>query len=167
MKRLSWTLVLPLTIVSLTIFTKWWYVLPVDAPDSMMYGFPIPYACNGWHTSLSYQIFMTEFLGNLLIHFTFWFIVVMLINRFLIKIRLNKIITIFLLTISGLFTSGLILIASDSNNIFKVKRQFDIEILKTGYKFVWDGYSRPENFDFDAYERNKEKERTPNNVYNS
>jgi hypothetical protein len=159
MKRLSWTLILPLSIISLTVFTKWWYVLPVDAPDSMMYGFPIPYSCNGWHTSMSYQIFVSEFLVDLLIHYTFWFVVVLLIKRFIIKISLHKIIPIFLLSIAGLLTAGLILIASNSDNVYKIKRQFDIEILKTGYRFVWDGYSRPENFDFDEYEKNKKNKK--------
>jgi hypothetical protein len=149
MKRLSWTLILPLAIISLTIFTKWWYILPVDAPESMMYGFPIPYSCNGWHTSLSYQIFIFEFLVDLLIHFAFWFVVAFLINRLIIKIRLNKIVVIVLLSIAGLFAGGLILVASNSTNLFYFKRKFDIEILKTGYRFMWDGYSRPENFDFE------------------
>ena len=158
MKRLSWTIILPLSIISLTIFTKWWYILPVDAPDSMMYGFPIPYSCNGWHTSLSYQIFIFEFIVDLLIHFAFWFVVAFLINRLIIKIRLHKIIVIVLLSIAGLFAGGLILIASNSTNLFYFKRQFDIEILETGYRFMWDGYSRPENFDFDEYERNKKIE---------
>lgn len=156
MKRLSWTIILPLSIISLTIFTKWWYILPVDAPDSMMYGFPIPYSCNGWHTSLSYQIFIFEFLVDLLIHFAFWFVVAFLIDRLIIKIRLHKIVVIVLLSIAGLFAGGLILLASNSTNLFYFKRQFDIEILKTGYRLMWDGYSRPENFDFDEYERNKE-----------
>ena len=158
MKRLSWTIILPLSIISLTIFTKWWYILPVDAPDSMMYGFPIPYSCNGWHTSLSYQIFIFEFIVDLLIHLAFWFVVAFLINRLIIKIRLHKIIVIVLLSIAGLFAGGLILIASNSTNLFYFKRQFDIEILETGYRFMWDGYSRPENFDFDEYERNKKIE---------
>lgn len=122
MKQLSWKLVLPLTILSLTIFTKWWYVLPVDAPDSMMYGFPIPYACDGWHTSLSYQFFIFEFIADFLIHFLFWFFVTVLINRFIIKIKLHKIVTISLLCIAGLFASGLIFIASNSTNIFKNER---------------------------------------------
>ena len=155
MKKLSWKLVLPLTILSLTIFTKWWYVLPVDAPDSMMYGFPIPYACNGWHTSLSFQIFIFEFIADFLIHFIFWFIVTALINRFVIKIKLYKIVAIFLICISGLFACGLIFIASNSTNVYKIKRPFDIEILKTGYRFFWNGNSGPENFDFDEYKRNK------------
>lgn len=155
MKQLSWKLVLPLSILSLTIFTKWWYVLPVDAPDSMMYGFPIPYACNGWHTSLSYQIFIFEFIADFFIHFIFWFFVIGLINRLIIKIKLHKIVTILLLCIAALFASGLVLIASDSINVYKIKRPFDIEILKTGYRFFWDGNSRPENFDFDEYKREK------------
>lgn len=158
MKRLIWTLIIPLTIISITIFTKWWYILPVDAPDSMMYGFPIPYSCNGWHTSLSYQIFILEFILDFLIHGAFWFVLVFLINRLIIKIRLHKIVEILLLSIAGLLASGLIFIASNSTNLFYIKRHFDIEILKTGYRFMWDGYSRPENFDFDEYERNKVKE---------
>ena len=158
MKRLIWTLIIPLTIISITIFTKWWYILPVDAPDSMMYGFPIPYSCNGWHTSLSYQIFILEFILDFLIHSAFWFVLVFLTNRLIIKIRLHKIVEIVLLIFAGLFASGLIFIASNSTNLFYIKRDFDIEILKTGYRFIWDGYSRPENFDFDEYERNKEKE---------
>lgn len=158
MKQLSWKLVLPLTILSLTIFTKWWYVLPVDAPDSMMYGFPLPYVCNGWHTSMSYQIFIFEFVTDFLIHFAFWFFIITLINKHIIKIDLYKIVTILLISIAGLFAGGLIFIASNSTNLFKLKRQFDIEILETGYRYFWDGYSRPENFDFDAYERNNLKE---------
>ena len=166
MKRLIWTLIIPLTFISITIFTKWWYVLPVDAPDSMMYGFPIPYVCDGWQTSLSYQVFIIEFITDFFIHFTFWFLVIALLDRFIIKIKLHKIVTIFLICIGGLFAGGLILVASNSTNIFKIKRQFEIEILETGYRFFWDGYSRPKNFDFNQYEQHKEniKERTPNTL---
>lgn len=155
MKRLSWTLVLPLTIISFTIFTKWWYVLPVDAPDTMMAGFPIIYVCSGWHTSLSLQIFITELFVDFLSYTGFWFIMIYSLNRYLLKIKLHKIITISLLSISGLFLIGMIFIGVNSNNLFYIKRPFDIEVLTTGYKFIWNGNTRPANFDFDEYEKNK------------
>jgi hypothetical protein len=64
-KNLTWKLMLPLTLMSFATFTKWWYVLPVAARDTMMTGFPLPFVCEGWHTSMSLQIFMAEFLINL------------------------------------------------------------------------------------------------------
>lgn len=158
MKQLILKLILPLTVISFTIFTKWWYVLPVDAPDTMMIGFPIPYACDGWHTSLSLQIFCVELVIDLLAYFSFWFVVVFSVNRFLIKIRLHKLLSVVLLSTTGLLLSGMALIAYNHNtNIFYIKRPFDIEILMTGYKFVWSGNVRPENFDFDEHKRKEGK----------
>lgn len=158
MKLLSWTLVLPLTVLSFTIFTKWWYVLPVDGPDSMMVGFPFPYACEAWHTSLALQIFLLELCLDILIHFTFWFAVIFCVDRFIIKIQLHKAISIIIIGISSLLLCGLLFIAFNPDNIFKARRNFDIEILKTGYKFFWEGNQRPENFDFEKYEQNKKIE---------
>ena len=155
MKRLVWTLILPLTVISFSAFTKWWYVLPVDTPDTMMSGFPLPYVCDGWHTSLSLQIFFIELCIDLVTYFAFWFIVIFIINRIISKIKINKIVTLLLLSISGILTAGLILIAANSTNLYYLKRPFDIEVLTTGYKFIWEGNPRPDNFDFDKYEQNK------------
>jgi hypothetical protein len=157
MKKLIWTLILPLTVISFTVVTKWWYVLPVDAPDSMMIGFPFPYVCDGWHTSMSLQIFFLELLIDLLIYFCFWFIIVFCVDKFIVKIKLYKVVSILLLTIGGLFTFCLTYIACMPDNLFYVKRNFDIDILATGHKFMWDGNPRPENFNFEEYHKKKNK----------
>ena len=68
-----------------------------------------------------------------------------------------KIVTILLLSMAGLNSAGLVLTASNPDNIYYFKRPFNIDILETGYRFVWDEYSRPENFDFDEYKRNKKQ----------
>src|SRR5678815_3945633 len=102
MKSLTLKIVVPLTIISFATFTKWWYTLPVDAPDTMFTGFPFPFVCDGWHTSLSLQIFVTEFIADLLTYFLFWFIVIFSVNRFVIKFKIHKAITIGLWTLSGL-----------------------------------------------------------------
>jgi hypothetical protein len=144
MKQLTWKLIIPLTVISFTVFTKWWYVLAVDAPDTMMIGFPLPYFCNGWHTSLSLQIFLTELFINLLTYLSFWFVVIFSIEKFLTKINLSKVVTLLLISTAGLCICGLTLFALNPDNLFYIKRPFDIEVLKTGYKFVWEVNPRPE-----------------------
>jgi len=148
MKQLIWKLVLPLTVISFSIFTKWWYVLPVDAPDTMMSGFPLIWVSDGWHTSLSLQIFVTELIVNLLVYFFFWLCIVFLINRFLVKIRIPKLILIPTFIISGLICLGGLLIGSMSEHIYKPKRDFDIEVLTSGYKFIWQNLERPKYEDY-------------------
>lgn len=155
MQQLCWKLVVPLTIISFTIFSKWWYVLPVDAPDTMMLGFPVPYVSDGWHTSMSLQIFIVELVIDLLFYFVFWFVLVNRVNRHFIKIVIHNSVTIALVSMATVCVVCLTFVASMPENIFYVKRHFDVEILETGYKFMWEGNTRPENFDFDAYEYKK------------
>ncbi|MDN5201008.1 hypothetical protein QQ008_06540 [Fulvivirgaceae bacterium BMA10] len=149
MKQLTWKLVLPLTVISFATFTKWWYVLPVDAPDTMMAGFPMAYLSEGWHTSMSLQIFVVEFLIDLLTYFMFWFLLVFCINRLLIKIRIHKILTILLLTLTGLIMIGTTIIFSMPEHVYKSTRDFEITVLETGYKFFWQKTERP---DFEKYD---------------
>lgn len=39
MKQLIIKVIIPLTIISFTTFTKWWYVLPIDGTDQLFYVF--------------------------------------------------------------------------------------------------------------------------------
>lgn len=133
---LIWKLVIPATCVSFTLFTKWWYVLPVDAPDRVMKGFPLPYVCDGWHTSLSLQIFVSEFVIDLLCYFLFWFLVLTAVNLFVTKINPPKVLTSTLWTLSILFTVFFIMIACNPENKFLLKRDFDMKVMETGFKFI-------------------------------
>ena len=148
MKNLTWKLVLPLTIISFVVFTKWWYVDVVDWTDEILTGFPVPYMCPGWHTSLSLQIFVSGLIIDLLTYFAFWLILIFLINNFLIKIRLNKVLTIILLSFSGLLSAGMILIGINSDNVYMYRRDFDVKILETGYKFIWQNQTRPDYYKY-------------------
>ena len=134
------------------------YALPGDAPDIIMIGFPLTYAGDGWHTSLSLQIFILELVIDLLTYFLLWFIVILIVERFVVRIRLNRIVTVFMQTIAGVLVLALILIGSNSTNLYYIKRPYDIEVLDSGYKFYWDGNPRPDNFDYKEYERRKKEE---------
>jgi len=148
MKNLTFKIIIPLTVISFAVFTKWWYALPVDAPDTMFRGFPLAYACDGWHTSLSLQIFVTEFIVDILIYFVFWFIFVFCIDRFLIKIKTHKWVTRGLWTISGLIIVwGIFLAINFGNNVFYIKRPFKMQVGKTGYHFIWQKIERPDYYE--------------------
>ncbi len=93
MKKLAWKLVLPLTIISFVVFTKWWIVDVVDGPQETLIGFPFPYNCPGWHTSLSLQIFVWPLMIDLLVYYTFWLVLIFVINRYVREIRPSKSVT--------------------------------------------------------------------------
>jgi membrane-associated phospholipid phosphatase len=133
------------------------YALPVDAPDIIMVGFPLTYAGDGWHTSLSLQIFFFELAIDLLTYFSFWFIVIWAIDKFLTKIRINRFVTALLLSITALIAVTLIRIGAHETNLYYINRPYDIEVLDSGYKFYWDGNPRPDNFDYEGYERRKKE----------
>ena len=151
-KQLTWRLIFPLTIISFGTFTKWWYVLPVDAPDTMMVGFPFAFVSDGWFTSMSLQIFLIEFIVDFLIYFLFWFLVVLLIKRILTQINVSKISTRIIWTLAILTISLWVMILTISEKHIKVKRDWDMQVLVTGYKFTWTHKDRPE---FSKYDPNK------------
>lgn len=148
MKQLTFTLILPLTVISFGTITKWWYALPVDAPDTLYSGFPFPFVGDGWHTSMSLQIFVLELVADFFIYFLFWFVLVFSINKYWIKIKPFKIAIIGLWTISGIIILGATFMASFPENVFHFKRTYDMEIMESGYKFVWQNTERPDYYKY-------------------
>ena len=143
MKSLTLKIVLPLTIISSVTLTKWWYASPVDAPDTMFTGFPLPFVCDGWHTSLSLQIFIVEFFVDLLTYFVLWLVIVYCFNRYVIKLKAYKTVTICLWMLSGLIIAFVTLLAANPDNLYYVKRPFKMDILDTGIHFGWNPVERP------------------------
>jgi hypothetical protein len=146
MKSLIFKIGIPLTIISFATLTKWWYALPVDAPDTMFTGFPFPFVCDGWHTSLSLQIFVTEFVADLMTYFLIWFIILFCINRFVAKLKVHKAVTISLWVVSGLIIAFATLLASNKDNLIFMKRPFGMEIMETGFQFGWQHIERPDYY---------------------
>lgn len=143
MKQLSWKLVLPLTIISFSIFTKWRYVVVVDGWDMVLTGFPLPYASPGFHTSLSLQIFVLELIFDLVCYYVFWFLLIFGVNKFIKPFKLPKVLSILSLSLTGFFVFILIFIGTLPDNIFKLKRDFDYEELDSGYKITFQYIRRP------------------------
>jgi hypothetical protein len=144
MKNWVLKIVLPLTVISFGTFTKWYYAKPIDAPDTMFFGFPLAYSCIGWHTSLSLQIFVAELVIDILLYFLFWFILILCIDRFMTNVKTYRCVTIGLWFVSGLFIVFGTVLAANPDNIFYLKRPFDMQVLETGYKFIWQDTVRPD-----------------------
>jgi hypothetical protein len=151
-RQLIWRFILPLTIVSFGTITKWWYVLPADAPDTMMVGFPLAFAGDGWFTSMSLQIFVLELVFDFFTYFLFWFLLIVFINGWMVKIKNAKILTGILWILSTIIFVIVIWISSVQEQVFKMKRDWDMRIMVTGYKLTWTIRDRP---DFAKFNPNK------------
>ena len=139
MKKLILKLVLPLAIIALFAFTKWTCAQLVDAPNSVLQGFPFSYTCPGWGSSMSSQFFVMEFLIDLLVYFSFFFIVAYLVDHFLFSIKLHKAVPITLYIIVSLILSLQVLIYT-TDTTFYIHRWFDTKVIQSTYGFFWQNH---------------------------
>jgi hypothetical protein len=137
MKELIKKLILPITIISFALVTKWWYVLPTDARETFFWGFPFAFVGEGWHTSGSLQFFILEWLADLCIFFLFWLGIFYVLNQVAECIMPPKWIIRALWTLSLLVILGYGVVIACSYPIFKLKRDWDWEVIGSGYKFIW------------------------------
>ncbi|MBI3239749.1 MAG: hypothetical protein HYZ43_13050 [Flavobacteriia bacterium] len=142
MKALTYKLVIPLTIILFGSVTKWWSVIIVDGPDDIMIGFPFPFVSSGLHTSMSLRLFLLELFIDFHIYFIILFSLIFCVNRFLIKIKPNKLVIICLYGMAMFYIIGGSFLVSNPDNLFYPKRDFDVEILDTGFKFTWQHKER-------------------------
>ena len=144
MRQLTTRLIIPITFISFFLFTKWWYTIPVDAPHTMLAGFPLPYVGPGWHTSLSLQIFVGELIIDLFVYFLFWYVIIFCINRFLFAIKVHRVVSplLWFIALSGIAMWSVI--ASQSENLFYFRRDFDMKVVGSEYKFIWQRLERPD-----------------------
>jgi hypothetical protein len=137
MKRLLFSVVLPLSIISFALITKWWYALPTDAPGTIYYGFPFPFVANGWHTSMSLQIFLAEMVLDFLLYFFIWLILVYCIHNYLLEIEPSKIRTIVFWSLATIIIVAIAFIASSPDHLIYLRRPDAMEIKESGLKFLW------------------------------
>lgn len=145
MKKELLKIIIPISIISFIVFTKWWYVSVVDTPNSIMIGFPLAYSCNGWHTSMSQQFFLLEFIFDFLVYFIFWTILIFAFDKLISEINIKKVVNRILIIISSLLMSGSLLLVFMPENLFFLKRDFDIEVIDTKTKFLWQTIPHPES----------------------
>ena len=145
MKKELFKLIIPISIISFIVFTKWWYVSVVDTPNSIMIGFPLAYSCNGWHTSMSQQFFLLEFIFDFIVYLVFWTILFFAFDKLISEINSTKVVNRVLIMISSLLMTGSLLLVCMPENLFFLKRDFDIKVIETKPKFLWQIIPHPES----------------------
>lgn len=141
MKVLLFKIIIPLTIISFTIFTKWWSALPIDASETLFFGFPFVYIGKGWVTSLSHQVFVLELLADITIYFVFWLVFVFCFNKYLVKIPIHKFLTATLWILSICCIAFGTILLSNKDNVYYAKRPYEMEIITSGYQMIWQSNS--------------------------
>lgn len=149
-RKLILNLAFPLTIIIFILFSKWWIVDVVDGTDGIMYGFPFIYKSPAFYTSLAEEYFIVELIVDFLIYFGIITGMIYLVNKFIFEIKYKKIITIILFISATILLSLELLLAFMPENKFSLKRDFDIEIKKTGFEYPFNIRDEKE---FDNYHK--------------
>ncbi len=147
-------ILIPVTIISFSVFTKWWFTVPVDAPDTMYWGFPFAFVGEGWHTSMSIQFFVMELIADLIFYFLFWYVCFRLLRKKLYNLG-NKILQSITWTLAAIITIVAILIVIISNPVIHVKRTYEWQLISSGYQFIWQAKPRPELNQYQKLKVNK------------
>lgn len=131
MKTISFKIILPLAYLAMYFVSKWWLVLPIDAPDSEMYGFPLPFQCEGWHTSMSVQLFLKEFFIDYLFYFIVCFTLLDFVNQFykIAKFRKSINIASSILYFGALINFIFCYLIFETN--FYPNRYFEVNLIET------------------------------------
>jgi hypothetical protein len=93
--------------------------------------------------SMYLQIFVLELVLDFLTYFLFLFIIILLIYRYLTKIGISKIVIGILWLLSTAAVAVAILIACFPEQIIRARRNWDMQIMATGYKLIWTHQDRP------------------------
>lgn len=136
-------IVLPVSIILFFSVTKWWFVLPVDAPDTMMWGFPLPCYSEGWYTSGSLQFFIGEGILDLFIYYLISLILILIVSKLFPYWHPKKWLTVLLQVIAGVYLAMAAYVMCLHENLFYINRTFDTEVIQSGYKFIWQFIPRP------------------------
>ncbi len=119
-----------------------WFVNATDGPgDIIVYGFPLIYKAPGFHTSLSTQFFILELIIDFLVYFTSLSLIYFTFRSFF-KFRISKVI----LKICQICAAMLIVfnfaiyVLIFPENVFILKRDFEVEIHKSELNYFWENH---------------------------
>ena len=146
MKQLTIKLTIPLSIISMFLVTKWWFALPIDGPDKLYWGFPFPFLGQGFHTSMSFQFFLLEFIANIIVYFLVWIGLLYLISKKYAITNASKFLLKTVWIMALVLTLGFSILVSTSNPVFLLKRDYNWKILQTGYVFIWQDTPWPDRY---------------------
>lgn len=143
MRKFVTRLVLPVTILAFSLFTMRWHIFVEDMGNEVMYGFPFIYKCRGWHTSVSTQYFVLEFIADFITYFMICFAIIYIIRRW-IKFRIARTVSLLLWVTATLAITVNEFWLMMPETVYHIKRKFEVKVDDTGFHFNWQSTERPE-----------------------
>ena len=137
MKSLFIKIVLPLAILSNLLVTKWRFGIVLDGTDEFLYGFPFISRCRGFATSLSTQYFIMELLLNFTMKLLFWGILAILFKMQLLSLKIHKWVVGTFYAVFAICAIFFGVVSNRLDDYYLIKRPFEVEVLDTGYIFLW------------------------------
>lgn len=126
------------------LITKWWFASPIDGPDKLYWGFPFPFLGEGFHTSMSLQFFVLEFLADFLVYSIVIFLLVLSFTKWFPTLLVSKIFTNTIWVLSLILLTGFSFIVLTSDPNVKLKRNYDLRVMETGHVFIFQATTRPD-----------------------
>jgi hypothetical protein len=143
MRKFITRLVLPITILAFALLTKWWHVFVPDIGNEVMYGFPFIYKCRGWHTSVSTQYFVLEFIADFVTYFIICFAIIYIIRR-RIKFRIARTVSLLLWVTATLAITVAEFWLMMPETVYHTKSKFEVKVHDTGFHLNYQPKERPE-----------------------
>lgn len=139
---------IPLAVIAMLLVTRWWYVLIDGEMTEFLYGFPLPFICSAWHTSMAYQIFIFEFILDLISYWAICFLVLTLTRSIWKGFYIHKSIAISIMVFAGLITGFLgWSLFSTSDHLYYLERPWpgnSIEFMESGTTFIFQKQVQPD-----------------------
>lgn len=126
-----------MAMISSLLWTKYWYVNIFDGPDKWMYGFPFPARGDALHTSLAIDVYLLESLLDFMVYFLFWWGVLYAFDRWIMPIKMNKVVQLMFVSCIALCLGFSIFAISVSEPSFYLTCPYEVEIIETKCCFLW------------------------------
>ncbi|MEO7213289.1 hypothetical protein [Mucilaginibacter sp.] len=136
MKQIIVKFVVPLTIISFSLITMRSIAFVDDIGSIDFIGFPFLYTCKGFHTSMSQQLFLLPLLVDLVVYLLIWFALFLILNKFVDINKAPRFIPLTLILLATVFFAINILLAHNPDNIFILKRDFEIKVEQRDFYIV-------------------------------
>jgi hypothetical protein len=136
MKRIVVKFVVPLTIISFSLITMRSIAFVDDIGSIDFTGFPFLYTCKGFHTSMSQQFFLLPLLVDLVVYLLIWFVFFLILKNFVDINKAPRFIPVTLILLATVFFAINTLFASNSDNIFLLKKDFEIKVEQRNFYVV-------------------------------
>ncbi|RFZ92436.1 hypothetical protein D0C36_13490 [Mucilaginibacter conchicola] len=128
MKQIIVKFVIPLAVICFSVVTMRTTAFVDDIGSVGFTGFPFLYTCKGFHTSMSDQFFLIPLFIDFIVYLLFWLVIFLFLKKITDLNKAPMFLSGILIILATLVFTMNILLASSRDNMFMLKRDFEIKV---------------------------------------